>query len=208
MDNILNKRLKELRIKYGYKSQQALADAISVDRSLVKSWERENTPVLPRLDNLIAMCKLYNCDLDYLVGTMKEQTHDIKTACELTGLSEAAIEKISKGKPFRTITMVTLSKLIETDGFSGLILAYRRFLESTEKLKESTLETTNVINDTDTVVLSRYEATKFYMQEVANNILFICGEQFQKQYQIALANEQKRIEEELSKTDDIESGDE
>ena len=96
MDNKLNERLKQLRLENGYRSQQALADKIHVDRSLIKSWERNEKPVLPRLDNLLSLCDLYHCDLDYLTGRINEPTHDIKTVHELTGLSVEAICKLQK----------------------------------------------------------------------------------------------------------------
>ncbi len=94
MDIILPIRIKQIRKEHGYKSQQDLADALSVDRSLVKGWENEKKPVLPRLDNLLSMCDLFQCDLDYLTGRIQEPTHDIKYFKEITGLSVEAIKKL------------------------------------------------------------------------------------------------------------------
>ena len=120
MDNKLNLRIKKVRIEHGYKSQQSLADALQVDRSLVKSWESETRPVLPRLDNLLAMCKLFNCDLDYLVGNIEEPTHDIAFIHSVTGLSTAAIKKLQTYK-HGSAEIIMISKIIEHDDLDYLL---------------------------------------------------------------------------------------
>lgn len=242
LDIKLNQRIKQIRLKYGYKSQQSFADALFVDRSLVKSWEREEKPVLPRLDNLLAMCDLFNCDLDYLIGRIEEPTHDIKTACELTGLSEEAVKRITahkipsqpgtKGYDIKTACELTglseeeiraivkpqmkrsliakyLSFLIESDRFAAFIMAYKRFIESADILKGSSLEAAQCnIKDTEKVVLNPDEATRYFMRDTADAMLFLCEEEYRKQYKVAMENQQQQIQEEIDKGDDIESGDE
>lgn len=94
MDNKLYHRIRTIRIKHGYKTLQSFADALHVSIANVKTWEREKRPVLPRLDTLLDMCDLFNCDLDYLVGRIEEPTHDIKFIHEKTGLSVEAIQKL------------------------------------------------------------------------------------------------------------------
>lgn len=124
-------------------------------------------------------------------------------------LTEKGKQKVKNIKPTVSIMASTLSKLIETERFSGLIIAYKRFLDSASKLKESSLhEPENHLNDIETVVLSREEATRYFMRRVADEIIIICDDEFKKNYQIAMENEQKRIEEESEKEDDIENGDE
>ena len=142
MDIEMNIRIKELRISHGYKSRQAFADALHVDMSVVKSWEREKNPSLPQLNNLIAMCDLFECDLDHLIGRLEEETHSIKTACEVTGLSEAAIKRLrgsrSKNKIFaREVSVKALSHLIESSGFVEFMTAYASFLDLLGKMKHT-----------------------------------------------------------------------
>lgn len=197
----------------------------------------------PDSSALTQICEKMKVSADWLLGLsdVKSSSSDIKDVCEITGLSEKAVEKITAVKPYRdtkgllptidyneadgkltkegiekqkkkkphySMMVSTLSKLIETERFSGLIIAYKRFLDSATKLKESTLQTPdNRLNDLETVVLSRDEATRYYMQRVIDEITIICDDEYKKNYQIAMVNEQKRIIEEAEKEDDIESGD-
>lgn len=48
------------------KSQEALADALFLDRKTIISWE--NGANIPTLDNLVNLCNLLNCNIDYLLG--------------------------------------------------------------------------------------------------------------------------------------------
>ena len=133
MDNILSNRIKRIRQEHGYKTQQAFADALFVDRSLVRSWENEKKPVLPRLDNLLAMCKLFDCDLDYLIGRIDEPTHDIAFIHNETGLSTAAIKKLNAyGHGSRSVMMI--SKIIEHNDLDYLLdRIYQLIDENTRK---------------------------------------------------------------------------
>lgn len=59
-------RIKELRIKTGYKSQKALADKIFVNQTAVSQWERGVT--LPDNQKLIRLSELFGCSTDYILG--------------------------------------------------------------------------------------------------------------------------------------------
>ena len=95
MDKEISKQIKAIRVSHGFKSQQSFADALHVHLKTVQGWEKESNPILPDLDNLLSMCAVLDCDLDYLIGRIKEKTHDIKTVCGITGLSENAVTWIS-----------------------------------------------------------------------------------------------------------------
>lgn len=65
MINGLPKKLKELRIKYGF-SQKQVADKLQVSPSIVSGYETgERTP---STEVLLALSYLYNCSTDYLLG--------------------------------------------------------------------------------------------------------------------------------------------
>lgn len=227
MDNKISIRIKRLRKEHGYKSQEKFADALHVHPKTVQGWESTENPKLPDLDNLLMICEILDCDLDYLVGRIEQRKHNIKTVSEITGLSEKAVEIITKTKPYRDLSdlsendyceengklkltkagvekvkqkkkhfsiMVTmLSRIIESDRFPGLIMAYKNFLDSASKLKESALEPPEYgLNDKDTVVLSRDEATRYYMRRVADEMMFICEEEYQKQFSSAMNNRKEK----------------
>ena len=94
MHKELSINIKTLRKEHGYKSAQAFADALHVHLKAVQGWENKDHPKLPTLDNLVAICDLLGCDLDYLVGRLETPTHDIKFIRDMTGLSVEAIEKL------------------------------------------------------------------------------------------------------------------
>lgn len=50
----------------------------------------------PTLEKLIRICDLLECDVDYLLGRIKDSTHTIKFIREETGLSENAINVLKE----------------------------------------------------------------------------------------------------------------
>ncbi len=175
MDIKLASRIKELRKKHGFDTQQDFADALNVDRSLVKGWENEKKPVLPRLDNLLAMCDKFQCDLDHLVGRLPESTHDIHFVHEMTGLSESAIKKISGPQLNNTFSSL-LSRLIESPYYENLITAYNHYLLSLARLKTRDFDDTSLFEEVsdEKVILSKLSAVGYFKQQVASVMNQIC----------------------------------
>ena len=234
-DRKLYNRFRELRVQHG-ETQESLAEKLGVNPQAVKAWEKHKGGSDPKLKNLLAMCDLYNCDLDYLVGRIEKKTHDIQTVCEITGLSEKAVEKITSVKPYHDFSdllptdyrevdgknvlteegrekvrkkkkhfsriITPLSKLIESEKFFAFIGEYKRFLDSVEKLSQSTLEQPQSRpDDIEKVVLSREDATRFYQTRASNMITLICEDEFNKSMTIASENERKRIERMMEEED-------
>lgn len=110
-------------------------------------------------------------------------------------LTDEGREKVNKKKLHYSMMVSTLSRLIETERFSGFIMAYRQFLDSVEKLSKSTLEQPQSrTDDIEKVVLSRKDATQFYGIKASDMITLICEDEFKKSMTIASENERKRIE--------------
>lgn len=86
----LGQRLQKIR-KTKYKTQKAFAEALYLsDRKTVSKWETGETEI--PITQLSDICKLLDCDLDYLFGKIdvsKNQTNNIMIE---TGLSEMAVE--------------------------------------------------------------------------------------------------------------------
>ena len=57
---------REQRIKHGYKTQKALADALFVNQTAVSQWERGVTT--PSNQLLVKLSELYGVSTDYLLG--------------------------------------------------------------------------------------------------------------------------------------------
>lgn len=59
-------RLKELRLKHGYKTQKDLADNLFVNQTAVSQWERGVT--VPSSQMLFKLSELYGESIDYILG--------------------------------------------------------------------------------------------------------------------------------------------
>ena len=59
------KRVKKLRIDNGY-SMQELANKLNVTKSSINMWENSNS--VPKDNILIALSKIFNVSIDYLLG--------------------------------------------------------------------------------------------------------------------------------------------
>lgn len=91
-------RIKEERRKK-YKSQEAfsndLADLLHIEvikQATISDWENGNT--FPPIDRLIAMSKLFGCDLGYLLCDYDARTHGVNEICAETGLSPESVERL------------------------------------------------------------------------------------------------------------------
>lgn len=85
----LPKKLKELRIKYGY-SQKQVAEKIGVSPSIVSGYETgERTP---STEVLLSLSYLYNCSTDYLLG---KQATSPQFVLDIGGLTDKQINAIT-----------------------------------------------------------------------------------------------------------------
>lgn len=92
MDKV-SKRIVELREEKG-ETQQELADAIGITRQSLSRYEIAARTI--NVDVLGALARHFEVSADYLLGLsdVKSTEQDMKVACEVTGLTEKAIENI------------------------------------------------------------------------------------------------------------------
>ena len=62
---MLGYRINELRKSFGW-NQVELANKLGVTKQTISNWENEN--ILPSIDMLIRISKLFNVTTDYLLG--------------------------------------------------------------------------------------------------------------------------------------------
>ena len=62
---MLGKRINELRQSLGW-SQVELAKQLNITKQTVSNWENEN--ILPSIEMLIRISKIFNVSSDYLLG--------------------------------------------------------------------------------------------------------------------------------------------
>lgn len=115
MDKILfSERLIARRKECGYKTQNALAKEynkrFSSSRRDKKEENKENTSGIlgtikhyenanyngsPKLEIVMNLCEILNCDIDYLIGKIDCKTHDTQFIHDRLGLSYNTIEHIT-----------------------------------------------------------------------------------------------------------------
>ena len=117
----LRLNLQKIRKKRGFKTQDALAEALDVSVETVRNWEQGRT--LPELGTLYRICSLLDCDIDYLTGRIEAPTHDLAFIQKQTRLSEAAVTKLLDIAFYDRATgnSRTLSRFIENENFKYLI---------------------------------------------------------------------------------------
>lgn len=96
-------RIKELRKKFNI-NQEALANIINVETSVISRYESEKIPL--RVEQVIALCKYFNVTSDYLLGLTNINNTDyslINTIdnenaflLENLGISKEDLMKLSK----------------------------------------------------------------------------------------------------------------
>lgn len=91
----IGKKIKARMKEYGI-SQVILASKMHVSKQTVNYWlSGRNRMTVEQLSNI---CKILNCDMDYLTGRIKEKSHGKKYICEQTGLSEMAVNALIESK--------------------------------------------------------------------------------------------------------------
>ena len=168
-DSKLYTKIRDLRTQRGW-TQEKLAEMLVVNPQAVKAWESPTKRALPKLDKLLAMCELFDCDLDHLTGRLEESTHDIHFVHEYTGLSEEAIKKTS------SLMAEVLSHMIETDNFEKLIDSYGIFLDLLHQLDVDDVSQLSAfeLQQKGNVVLSTNEAINHFKQKVTLAMEHIC----------------------------------
>ena len=66
--------MKHLRLAAGYSTQEALAEAMNMDRSSVAKWE--SGAAYPRFETLNRLSRLLKCSVDELVVSLQKAKDD------------------------------------------------------------------------------------------------------------------------------------
>ena len=210
----MRKGFKSARTRKGLK-QADVAQAMNVTLKTVMNWEQGVSN--PDLDVAMRLAELFDCDLDYLVGRIEEPTHDIKTVHDMTKLSVKAIERICaekatiNGSPVPGPTAISLSHLIEAEGFPEFMLAYQTFMAAASTLKKSVIPEVkpypvdkdgNVIIDgsvnlgngaftvigSDNVKVRIDQYTRICITQVSEAMTRLCEPDFRESYEMCVKN--------------------
>ena len=109
--------LAKLRKNKGM-SQEELANNLNVSRQAVSKWESNNS--YPETEKIVAICKLFNCSMDELIG-IKEG--NVKSKNKIFNIINVYFDKFIKGiKMFYCMTFKQKIKCIIEMGFYFCIL--------------------------------------------------------------------------------------
>lgn len=146
MDTI-GTRIEALRKKN--ETQQQLAEALGVSRSLVKAWETGIRRI--QIDDLLKLAEHFNVTTDYLLGltTVKNTDADLRTAEKVTGLRAESLKQLSALKDFDPTAIILLDAILMD--YPGCLSAITRYVS----LSQSALRVH--LNDRDDSSQSRAE---------------------------------------------------
>ena len=85
------KRLKDERKSHSL-TQAALALQLKVGRDTIRDWETSKR--IPPLEDMLAMCSIFECELGYLLCEYDTKLRDTADVQEITGLREDAIQEV------------------------------------------------------------------------------------------------------------------
>ena len=125
----IGQRLQDRRKKF-FKTQYEFAEALGIEeRKTVGNWET-GTVAIP-IHRLSDICKLLDCDLDYLFGKIDVPKNNIADIMKETGLSQKAVEKTVDWKStddYHRYWNDYISAIIESDKFENLLFDISKLL--------------------------------------------------------------------------------
>lgn len=91
--SLFQDNLVKIRTENNY-TQEKLAELLSISRDKLSKWE--NGVRVPDLNELLKICDIFDCDLDYLVGRIEQPTHSLQDISDVTGLSMENIKLLQE----------------------------------------------------------------------------------------------------------------
>lgn len=85
-------QLKRLRRRQGI-TRDSIAAELGVAPATITNWEQGRT--WPEMSDFLRLCTFFKVDADYLLGRIKEQTHDLDFVCKYTGLAAEAVKRLN-----------------------------------------------------------------------------------------------------------------
>lgn len=132
----IGERLKKERKEYGFKSHDALCEYLkennyrSFKRQTISKWEQGKE--CPPLDVLLTLCKLYNCELGYLLCEYDCKIKENSDIQEITGLSEKNIEYLKNKKKKDPKYINSINLLLSSDNFDNTLYYLTEYIEKTK----------------------------------------------------------------------------
>lgn len=91
--SVFQDNLRKLRKQHGY-TQEKFSELLGIGREKIVKWEKGTR--FPDLNELLKICDIFDCDLDYLVGRIEQPTHSLQDISDITGLSIKSIKRLQE----------------------------------------------------------------------------------------------------------------
>lgn len=173
-------RIAKRRKECGFKSQAALATymvpsndngddyakQVESKRKAISNWESGKAD--PPLFEFALLCKLLDCDAQYLLGEIDTPKAETKTVMEITGLSEKSVDALVCIKRENRVTWWAdaLSLIIENANFIDLLHTITDYIDDQG-------EDAQIINGIITATSTRKYKVSDLLQYKAQNLLFL-----------------------------------
>lgn len=140
----VGRRIKEERLKNGYKRQDDLCDELHISRNTLSAWENGKANI--ELRDLMKLCELFHCEVGYLMCQYDTPYRVQSDISEQTQLSVKAIQNIMKlrdnHKRLFGNRKNCLDALLSSDDFVAML----EKIEEYRKLKSSNNADKNMID--------------------------------------------------------------
>lgn len=110
---------KQYRAFYSAYREKYFSDDFDISAN-VRTWRSHSNNQLPKIEILIKLCSLLDCDINYFITEQTDFRKDSATAAETTGLRYESIEVLEKIKK-SYIKPYIMDELLNHDDFEKLI---------------------------------------------------------------------------------------
>ena len=175
------KRFRELYGISGCPSITQFAKQLEMNRQSVDRYY--NGERCPDASALAQICERMNVSADWLLGLsdVREPSTELRAVCEYTGLSEAAINRITNNDDEWPLRVDALSHLIVSSGFGDVIASYGAFLDLLGRIKYKPAfeELRSYLQrDDGTIEMTIYETIYHFMYKATMDFYSICRYEF------------------------------
>ena len=118
-------------------TQESFAESFGVSVDTVKNWEQGRTA--PSIDTLIELCDFFECDIDYLFGTLDCKTHDVQFIQEYIEQKKKTIQQIYILNYTKEITD-TLDEMLQK-GLLDIAISIKEGRKNLSKFRDKKEET-------------------------------------------------------------------
>ena len=208
----MGKKIRTIR-KSNKCSQEELIDKLSkkgfsIGRNKLSAIENGDVGY-SQVGFLEALSKIFGCDIGYILGEYGCTTKETSDICEVTGLSEKAIDEIIKRKNENCAEQIDiLSCLLQDTGFWRVLMAIRNAAESTaiakgkfDERQERQIEW-KYINGKQSAILRGQAISDHYLNTAINSFTAIIKNYVESrvgELAVELATEEKRTKDFLTK---------